>query len=276
MHPYVQKLHDESKRKSSLLCFGMDPVIERMKIDQSRNLSDEIVRYFGNILHEIVGKVSAIKPNVGYYLQYGNEGMKALSDLITHAKSLGLLVIIDAKIGDIGRTSVAYAKFFFEVLNGDAVTLNPYMGYDALEPFFTYKQKGFYILALTSNPGAKTFQLEKMQRQAFLYEYVLQTICGWNRSCASIGAVIGATQEAFKACINRLSKSHCSLPLLIPGVGAQGGSYGKIGTILGEEGWDTGSVRINASSSISYAWERFPSYTVEEASRRAVEEILKS
>lgn len=276
MNSYLEMLEDEWAKKGSVLCFGMDPVIERMHIDSSKNLTDEIVDYFSKILHEIRGKISAVKPNVAFYLQYGGKGLEALIKLVGIARSMGLPVIIDAKAGDIGRTSTAYAKYIFEVLGGDAVTLNPYMGHDSLEPFFLHKDKGFYILALTSNDGARDFQYEETRAGKPLYENVIQKVCSWKREHGFVGAVIGATQEEFESCVQKLIDWQCPIPLLIPGVGAQGGSYKTIKKILGSVNFNLGIIRINASSSISYAHEKYPAATVEEASGLAVEELIES
>jgi len=250
VHPYLQKLHYTYQKRKTLLCFGMDPVVERMKIDTSRNLSDEIVRYFSGILDAI-----------------------NLVELVSRAKAKGLPVIIDAKIGDIGRTSQAYARFIFEVIDGDAVTLSPYLGSEALKPFFNWKNRGFYTLALTSNPGAREFQLEKIKPETCLYEYVLKMICCWSSEYPSVGAVIGATQDNFRGAVSLIKEHGCLLPLLVPGVGAQGGDYTTVVRILQEEAYSAEIVRINASSSLSYAHERFGSLSVEEASYRAAEEL---
>lgn len=274
-HPYLEKLRSQAAEKDSLLCFGMDPVAERMGLDLAGNLGDQIEGYFARILEEIRGRVSAVKPNLAYYLQYGGDGMRALGRLIGRARAFGIPVILDAKMGDIGRSSEAYARFAFQVAGADAVTLNPYMGRDSLQPFFCVPEKGFYVIALTSNPGARTFQMEKMKPQTCLYEYVLQTICCWNAERPSVGAVLGATQEGLGGGIGLIAQSGCSLPLLIPGVGSQGGSYGAVRRVLAEKGYDAGLVRINASSAISYARERLPG-SVEDAAAAAVEELLGS
>jgi orotidine-5'-phosphate decarboxylase len=256
MAAYLEKLHSQWNKKGTILCFGMDPVVERMKLDPSKNLSDEINRYFDRILHAISGRISAVKPNVAYYLQYGAEGLKALGRLVDAAHGMELPVIVDAKVGDIGRSSTAYGKFVFEELGGDAVTLNPYMGDDSISPFLRYAEKGFYVLALTSNEGARVFEYANTHE--------------------ALGAVIGATQTQFKECIEQLSKNKCFLPLLIPGVGTQGGSYQKVKAVLDGLHYDPGIVRINASSAISYAHEKWRTSTVEDASCNAVEEILRT
>jgi len=276
MNEFIRMLQVEKEEKNSILCFGMDPVIGRMIIDTSKNLTDEIVNYFSKILFEIKDKITAVKPNIGFYLQYGIEGMRALERLIKVSKSLKIPVIIDAKTGDIGKTAKVYAKYIFENLDGDAVTLNPYMGYDSLEPFFLYKSKGFYILALTSNKGAADFQMKSLKNGKVIYEHIIKSLCIWNKRNKSIGAVIGATQNRFGKCIKQIVDNENMIPLLIPGVGAQGGSYKKIIEILDFYKYNNGIVRINSSSSISYAHERFKNCTFEEASYMAVEEALKN
>jgi orotidine-5'-phosphate decarboxylase len=276
MNEFMEMLQASEKAKGSILCFGMDPLIERMQIDSSKNLSDEIVLYFSRILYAVREKVSAVKPNVAFYLQYGNEGMIALQELIKRAREIGLPVIVDAKLGDIGRTSGAYARFVFETLGGDAVTLSPYLGEDALEPFFSYSEKGFFVLALTSNPGAGLLQLANVDSGKKLYQLVLELICRWNKNLPSIGAVVGATKKEFERCIIAIKDEGVSLPLLVPGVGAQGGSYRRVSDILEKQHYKRGIVRINASSAISYAHERFSSGSFEEAAFFACEKILNS
>ena len=272
--PYTELLQNEYAKKNTMLCFGMDPVVEQMKIDNSKNLAEEIAVYFIRIFDAIKEKISAVKPNVAFYLQYGIDGLSALVEIIKKVKSTGTPVIIDAKLGDVGRTAEAYAKYIFDYLMGDSVTLSPYLGYDSLEPFFKYRDKGFYLLALTSNKGAEDFQLWRTGTGSRLYEYVLRSICGWSSKVRSAGAVIGATQDEFRNCIELLRGRDCSVPLLIPGVGAQGGSYGIIKKILEGLEYNMSIVRINASSSISYAHKKYKSLAVEEASFRAVGELL--
>lgn len=275
MSDYIDLLIRSEQQKGSMLCFGMDPVIERMPIDGSKPLSDEITRYFRMILEAVTDRVSAVKPNVAFYLQYGHHGLTALTALVHAAKQHKLPVIIDAKCGDIGRTSAAYARFVFETLGGDAVTLNPLMGDDALEPFFSYRKRGFYILAMTSNPGAGILQRARLDDGRTVSERLIELICGWNRTARSAGAVIGATQSEFGSFIRKINNEGEQIPLLIPGVGAQGASYGRIEEILADCSYNRGVVRINASSAISYAYEKYQGLAPEEASRKACDEILE-
>jgi len=276
MKEFRNFLIDTWEQKTSLLCFGMDPVVERMKIDKSKNLSDEIVNYFSRIMKEILLKITAVKPNLGFYLQYGNEGINALIRLIEEAKKNEVPVILDGKFGDIGRTSEAYAKFAFEIAGADAVTLNPYMGYDALMPFLNYKDKGFYILGLTSNPGAKDFQYLDVNNSEKLYDRVIESALKWNKENSGVGAVIGATHKEIKRILENLSRIENHFPLLIPGVGTQGGSYKELNEILNKLNYKKGVVRINSSSAISYAHENFSGFSYTEAAYLAVEKIMKS
>jgi orotidine 5'-phosphate decarboxylase subfamily 2 len=274
MKGYTDLLREAVERKGTLLCFGMDPVIERMKVDRSEDIAAGIYGYFSRILHAISDRVSAVKPNLGFYLQYGLDGISALLRLVRLSRSLNLPVIIDGKIGDIGRTSAAYAGFIFDQVGADAVTLNPYMGYDALAPFFEYDENGFYVLALTSNPGARDFQYSRVDSGAPLYDKILREICAWNRRHNAVGAVIGATHREFGECLSVIRETGCELPLLVPGVGAQGASYGRTLELLNAAGYDSGIVRINASSAVSYAHEKYGGADIEEAALKAVNDIL--
>ena len=275
MKDFSEYLIETWESKTSLLCFGMDPVIERMKIDRGGKLSDEIVKYFSNIMKEIMLKITAVKPNLGFYLQYGNEGIEALVRLVEVAKHNELPVILDGKFGDIGRTSEAYAKFAFDVVGADAITLNPYMGYDAIEPFLNYKNKGYFVLALTTNSGAKDFQYLKLETGSRLYSSVIEKIENWNDKNRGIGAVIAATHNETNEILKNISEKKKYIPLLLPGVGTQGGSYKEINDLLNNFKYKKGLVRINSSSAISYAHEKFAGFSYTEAAFLAVEEILK-
>jgi orotidine 5'-phosphate decarboxylase subfamily 2 len=274
MKSYLQMLEESLRRRGTNLCFGMDPVLERMGGGGEEVSPLGIFRYFDGIMDRIEGRIGAVKPNLGFYLQYGTAGLEALSRLIESAHGRDLPVIVDGKFGDIGRTSDSYARFVFDELGGDAVTLNPYMGRDALDPFLQRSDRGFYIIVLTSNQGARDFQLEKIKPEICLYEYVLSVVCCWNRTCPSTGAVLGATQRVFSHCVEMLGSRDCRLPLLVPGVGTQGGSYGEVMDAIGRAGYPRELVLVNASSSISYAHEKYPGLSVEDAAERAVEDLL--
>lgn len=242
------------EKTKSVLCVGLDPVIEKFPY-QKDNIIDTIYGYFSEILNNFNKYIFVIKPNIAFYEQYGISGLIALSKVIDLAKSLKIPVILDAKRGDIGNTASAYAKASFNELKADAVTLSPYLGEDSLTPFFEYKEKGFFVLARTSNKGSSDFQLLKVDNGDFLYTTVAKKIAYWNKKYTSgIGAVAGATHiEEFRA-IAKIFSDNEYLPLLIPGVGTQGGDLGSILNTLKDLNYPLHKVFINSSSKITYGY----------------------
>jgi orotidine-5'-phosphate decarboxylase len=165
--------------------------------------------------------VCAYKPNLAFYEAMGHEGMDALKNTLK-CITCDIVTIGDAKRGDIGNTSKAYAKAIFDVLGFDATTLSPYLGFDSIEPFLQYKDKGSIILCRTSNAGALDFQSLKCETgQGFkpLFEIVAEKARSWNTH-GNIGLVVGAT---YPDELKSIRQQHPDMPILIPGVGAQGG-----------------------------------------------------
>lgn len=238
----------------SILCLGLDPVVEKFPYTK-KSVSETIVAYFGEILNNFHKNIFVIKPNIAFYEQYGIEGFVALSKVIELAKSLKIPVILDAKRGDIGNTAKAYAKACFEELKVDAITLSPYLGEDSLTPFFEYTSKGFFILCRTSNKGSSDFQLLTLSNGESLFIDVAKKITNWNKNYSPcIGAVAGATHiDELKTIVN-LFKENQPLPLLIPGVGSQGGDLNSIVTLLKDSGYPFCKVFINNSSKITYGF----------------------
>lgn len=259
---------------NSVLCLGLDPVYELIP-----EKKDTIENTLTNFLFEMIdnfGKYSiAVKPNAAFFEQYGLEGFNALKKVIERAKQQKIPVIFDAKRADIGNTSKAYAKYAFEVLNADSITLAPYMGSDSLNPFFEYKDKGFFILARTSNPGSKDFQLLKTENGSYFYEEVIKKIVSWGEEyCTSVGAVAGATHlEELKNIASYFKNNSCP-PLLIPGVGKQGGSFTDVIGCLKEINYDLSRVFINSSSKILYAYKEHEGIDYLEASLIEVNKML--
>lgn len=240
---------------NSVLCIGLDPVIEKFpaEVIDKDSIENTLINFFFPILQNYAKYALAVKPNIAFYEQYGIEGLVALKKIIKKAQSLELPVILDAKRGDIGNTSLAYAKATFDDLGADAVTLAPYMGEDSLSPFFSYKEKGFFILARTSNPGSKDFQLLTVGEQS-LYQAVSAKIAEWKGKYAEgIGAVAGATHTEELSAIAGFFASNDYPPLLIPGVGKQGGSFTDVVSILKANNYPLERVFINSSSGILYA-----------------------
>ena len=212
---FFEKLSKRVDSSSSYLCIGLDPVWEKIPKHIPRSKYGVF-----NFLSEIISKTkdyaAAFKPNLAYFESLGFSGMEVLSELIKIIPE-EIPVIGDAKRGDVMHTSELYAKAVFEKLNCDAITVNPYLGRDALRPFFDFTEKGVFVLCLSSNPGASDFQLPD------LFLKVGRKVCEWNLS-GNAGLVVGATRAQF---ITELRKICGKIPLLIPGIGSQGGDLSE-------------------------------------------------
>jgi len=209
---FIEKLQKASEDNNSLLCVGLDP-------DPTRMPNIGVTEFCQQIIEATSDLVCAYKPNFAFFEALGPDGFLMLQQVIKSIPS-NIPVIADAKRGDIGNTAKAYAHAIFEVLECDAATVNPYLGYDSVQPFTDHKEKGIFILCLTSNAGAADFQQLLCQPDSKpLYEAVAQKALEWNVS-GNIGLVVGATRpEPLK----RIRGLCPEMPLLIPGIGAQGG-----------------------------------------------------
>ncbi len=208
-------------KKKSFLCVGLDTDIRRIPRFLLET-DDPVFEFNKQIIDATLPYAVAYKPNLAFYEAQGANGWESLKKTVEYLrkKEEPLFLIADAKRGDIGNTAAMYARTFFETLDFDAVTLSPYMGFDTAEPFLKYKEKWVIILGLTSNKSAADFEQLKLQNGHNLYEQVLQTASRWG-SRDQIMFVAGATQaQAFKG-IRQTVPDHF---LLVPGVGAQGGS----------------------------------------------------
>ncbi|MFC2034193.1 orotidine-5'-phosphate decarboxylase [Chloroflexota bacterium] len=240
---FVEKLTNATRKNKSLLCVGLDPVLTSMPEGIS------LFEFNKAIIDATSDLVCAYKPNIAFYEALGNEGLSALKQTLDYIPE-DIVKIIDAKRGDIGNTAKAYAGTIFDYFNADATTVSPYLGSDSLEPFFQYKNKGILILCRTSNKGAVDFQsiLCKIEdKQKPLYEIVALKAGEWNTS-GNIGLVVGAT---YPEELKLIRESHPDMPLLIPGIGAQGGDVAltiKYGTDINGE-----KAIINSSRQIIYA-----------------------
>lgn len=269
---YTDFLEHSAKKFKSIVCFGMDPVIE--KIPESGSIDRVIKTFYENILNRIVQKKiypGAVKPNYAFYAQYGLEGLKALIDVIKLYQSEGLPVILDVKRGDIGPTALAYAKEAFEFFSADAVTLSPFLGYDSIAPFInTFPDKGYYILTKTSNNSSCEIQ-DIMYNGKPLYEYVSKKILDWFHP--GIGSVVGATfPEQLSTIISIFNDSKKKIPLLIPGIGSQGGDLIDVVQRL-HQSHSIMIHRINSSSGINYAYLNSPEAYYADAAVNAIAEL---
>ncbi|NWF77294.1 MAG: orotidine-5'-phosphate decarboxylase [Chloroflexi bacterium] len=207
---FIDKLLNASRKNKSWLCVGLDPDPELMPEVDVLQFNKAIIE----VTHDLV---CAYKPNLAFYEALGTEGLAILEKTVKYIPG-DIPVIGDAKRGDIGNTAKAYARALFSILGFDAATVNPYLGFDSLEPFINYQDKGVFILCRTSNKGAADFQ-DLRAAGAPLYEAVARKAKEWN-IYGNIGLVVGATypEELKKV------RSMCpEMPLLIPGIGAQGG-----------------------------------------------------
>ena len=209
---FVEKLLDACRTNRSLLCIGLDPDPELMpKVD--------VFQFNRAIIDATSDLVCAYKPNLAFYEALGVEGLEALKRTLAHIPP-HVPVIGDAKRGDVGSTARAYARALFEVFAFDAATVSPYLGRDSVVPFMEYKEKGVFILCRTSNAGSVDFQaLPLLEAGRPLFEQVALRAREWNLY-GNLGLVVGATypQE-----LRRVRQICPEMPLLIPGIGAQGG-----------------------------------------------------
>lgn len=252
---YIELLKSKAKEANSIVCVGLDPVLEKIPIKGSPK--EVITKFYIDILDRFVSEnilPGAVKPNIAFYEQYGFQGLEALQEIVKESKKKGFIVIVDAKRADIGKTSEAYARSVYDFWNFDATTIAPYMGSDSVKPFIDYcdKGKGQYILNRTSNSGAVDMQDLKVGDKP-LYIKTAEKIIEWAKP--GTGAVIGATypeelEEISKVFVN----SGKEIPVLIPGVGSQGGSAQGVIKALKNSGANLSIARINSSSGINYAY----------------------
>ena len=240
---FVEKLAQASRKNKSMLCVGLDadPLMLPEKVS--------VFEFNKAIIDATADLVCCYKPNIAFYEAMGNPGMDALKKTREYIPG-EIPVIIDAKRGDIGNTAKAYASSLFEYYNFDAMTASPYLGFDSLEPFIQYHDRGVFILCRTSNPGAADFQslqFETKGKPKMLFEIVAEKVAGWNTH-GNLGLVVGATypQE-----LKTIRERYPDTMLLIPGVGTQGGELSE--TV--KSGADASRTKtiINSSRQILYA-----------------------
>jgi len=220
-----QQLINEIFTKKTFLCVGLDTDINKIPA-HLKNEDDPIFAFNKAIIDATAPYCVAYKPNLAFYECYGLKGMLAFEKTIQYIKENHPIhfIIADAKRGDIGNTSKMYAQTFFEEYNLDSVTVAPYMGEDSVKPFLEYDGKWVILLALTSNKGSHDFQLTEDNQGERLFEKVLKKSQEWGTT-ENLMYVVGATQGKMFEDIRRMAPEHF---LLVPGVGAQGGSLQEV------------------------------------------------
>ncbi len=240
----VEKLSDIQEKNKSMICLGLDLDPKRMPPDYTKNIKG-MYDFVMDIIDATSDMVCAYKPNMAFYENKGPEGISLLTSIVEHMPE-DVVLIIDGKRGDIGNTASFYAEALYKQLKADWVTLNPYMGYDAMRPFLEYEDKGIFVLCLTSNTGSKDFQHLVVDGKP-LYQIVAEKVAYWNKD-ANCGLVVGATHPEQ---LKQLREVAQDMPLLIPGVGAQGGSLEKA-AVYGTDEFKKLAV-INVCRSVLYA-----------------------
>lgn len=246
---FLEMLHGAATRNQSMLCVGLDPESTRLPVSVPEG-PNRLYDFCAAIVDATHDLVCAFKPQIAYFAAHRAEDQ--LERLMQHMRSHAphVPVILDAKRGDIGSTAEQYAKEAFERYGADAVTLSPFMGYDSIAPYLQYPGKGAFLLCRTSNPGGDDWQNQRLADVAGnprLYEHLARRAqTEWNDN-GQLGLVVGATYPAEIARVRALAPN---LPLLIPGVGAQGGDAAA--TVRAGR-TDDGMVIVSSSRAILYA-----------------------
>jgi orotidine-5'-phosphate decarboxylase len=246
---FLDKLRAAERQNGSLLCVGLDPEPTKFPAHLQGDAS-KIYEFCARIVDATADLAIAFKPQIAYFAAHRAEGQ--LEQLMEHMRRHAphVPVILDAKRGDIGSTAEQYAREAFERYGADAVTLSPFMGFDSVEPYLRHQGKGAFLLCRTSNPGGADLQGQRLagiEGEPFLYEHVARLAQGpWNLN-GQLGLVVGAT---YPAEIERVRALAPTVPLLIPGVGAQGGD--AVATV--RAGWRPDApIVVNSSRAICYA-----------------------
>ena len=217
--PFSEQLAAAQSRADSMLCVGLDP--EPAKFPGAwQGDASRIADFCCAIIDATHDLVCSFKPQIAYFAAHRAEDQ--LERVVAHIRRVApeVPVILDAKRGDIGATAEQYAREAFERYDADALTLSPFMGFDSIEPYLKYEGRGLFLLCRTSNPGGSDLQAQRLDSGDLLYEHIARLAAGpWNRN-GQLGLVVGAT---FASEIARVRELAPTLPLLIPGIGAQGG-----------------------------------------------------
>ena len=251
---FLEQLQGAERQNGSLLCVGLDPEPNKFPAGMKGDAS-KIYDFCAQIVDATADLAISFKPQIAYFAAHRAENQ--LEKLMAHMRRIAphVPVILDAKRGDIGATAEQYALEAFERYGADAVTLSPFMGFDSVQPYLKHHGKGAFLLCRTSNPGGDDLQnqrLASVEGQPLLYEHIAKLAQGpWNVN-GQLGLVVGAT---YPAEIERVRSLAPTLPLLIPGVGAQGGD--AVATIKAgyrqSNGATTGAVIVSSSRAILYA-----------------------
>jgi len=252
---FTALLESRIKACKNPVCFGLDPVLSLIPAE-ANTPEDKVRKFYFDILEEFLRRnisPAVVKPNSAYYECVSIEAMQVLAEIIATYRKEGMLVILDAKRGDIGKSSEAYSKAAFDVYGANAVTVSPLMGSDSVKPFLR-EENGIYVLLRTSNKGAEDFQNMELVKS------IAKKLIEWDNG--GVGAVVGATNtHELSEIANFISSHKKEIPFLIPGVsipgvpGGQGGDAKEVVNALREGGFKRNIHVLNSSSGLSYAWQ---------------------
>lgn len=245
--PFITDLAAAWQKNNSLLCVGLDPDLSKFPA-HLREQPDAIYQFCKAIVDATADLVCAFKPQIAYFAgESAEDQLEALIDYI-HLEYPGVPVILDAKRGDIGATAAQYGREAFVRFQADALTVNPYMGFDSVEPYLEYSDCGLIVLCRTSNPGGSDLQNLTVEGGRKLYQHVAELVATkWNKH-GQAALVVGATFPAELAEVRRIVGE---LPLLVPGIGAQGGDV--LATVRAGRDSRGAGLMINSSRAILYA-----------------------
>ena len=269
---YIDLLRDSAKEAGNIVCMGLDPIVSALP-GEEKDTRTRIADYFAEIFKRMRMEgtaPAAFKPNIGYYASLDKPREEDFSGSLALVDVMDLLdtyfpnipVILDSKRGDIARSSGNYAHEAFDSWSADAVTVSPYMGTDSVMPF-AFENKGVYVLNRTSNPGGADLQNRSVidridEREVHpLYDAVAHKIYDWAKEHPGIGAVVGATNMVELEAIATYYADK-DVPLLIPGVGSQGGSAPEVIAALNRSSYELALARINSSSGLTHPWKKGP------------------
>lgn len=287
---YIDKLINSTEETGNIMCMGLDPVLSVLP-GEEKNTRSRISDYFSELFKRmrLEGTIpSAFKPNIGYYSSLDKpreedfSGSLALVDVLEQLETYfpDIPVILDSKRGDIAKSSANYATEAFSAWGVDAITVSPYMGTDSVLPFCV-EDKGVYVLNRTSNPGGSDLQNRSVidridEREVHpLYDAVAHKIFDWSKEHIGIGAVVGATNMTE---LEDIAKYYAGkdIPMLIPGVGSQGGSASDVIEALKRSGYSLELARINSSSGLTHPWKKGPApETYIEDAMSAIHKLIK-
>lgn len=266
---YIDKLKKSTEQSGSIICMGIDPVCEYLP-EIEGTVEERITFFFKTLFYEMIKRnvlPGAFKPNLGFFATLDRPRENVFDGSLALVKILSLLdklfphipIILDYKRGDIARSSENYAREGFVSWGCDSVTVSPWMGSDSVIPFFkeaALHDGGVYLLNRTSNPGGKEFQnaVLKENRQP-IFKTIAEKIVEWAKEYPGTGAVVGATSLRELEEITAYFSSS-EIPLLIPGVGSQGGSASDVTRVLKKNNYTLPLVRINVSSGITHTWAK--------------------